>query len=354
MARIRTLKPEMPGHPTIAKLSRDARLLFVWLITDADDEGRFVAAAKRLAGQLYPLDDDVTATDVLIWLGELIDCGLVAMYEHDGATYGEIVGWADHQKISKPSPSRLPRRPSANQPANPPGHTTPPPAETPGIRANTPEPPAETQADLGPRTLDQGPTLPARPEADRTGEHTDTNPDFTPKPLTPWDETRLVLGHQWPTEPADVLDRWAGELAKLAKARRIPHPYPDDIGPHVLATVLANRTLTAIGARPSLVSTPDRARLISQIEAVLRATPPDPGQPHVDTDALDHRWTARLAAMKTTRPTWTAHELATRTVATWDAPHPDPQHPHPAGTSAAAATARQKAHLHRIKEGTTP
>ena len=116
MARIRTLKPEIPGSAALALCSRDARLLFVWLITDADDVGRVAASAKRLAGSLYPHDEDVSGADVNRWLTELCDAGLVRSYWVSGARYIELVGWGEHQRINKPTPSRLPGPEKADPP----------------------------------------------------------------------------------------------------------------------------------------------------------------------------------------------------------------------------------------------
>lgn len=98
MSRIRTIKPEMPGHPTLARVSVPARLLMVWLITDADHEGGFGAAPKRLAGVLYPYDEDVSAADVDGWLNELAVVGLIRVDGYRGLLlYGaqseEAVRW---------------------------------------------------------------------------------------------------------------------------------------------------------------------------------------------------------------------------------------------------------------------
>lgn len=107
MARIRTIKPELPQSETIGSLSRDARLLFIQLFTIADDAGRARAASRLLASLLYPYDHD--AADLIDgWLGELEGKRCIRRYEADGSQYLEIVKWLDHQKIDKPSPSRLP------------------------------------------------------------------------------------------------------------------------------------------------------------------------------------------------------------------------------------------------------
>jgi hypothetical protein len=57
MARIRTIKPSFWGSPTVAKLSRDARLLAVGLISMADDDGRFLCSTAAVNGYVFPNDD---------------------------------------------------------------------------------------------------------------------------------------------------------------------------------------------------------------------------------------------------------------------------------------------------------
>lgn len=107
MARIRTIKPEFPQSESIGKLSRDARLLYIQLFTIVDDAGRARAASRMLASLLYPYDDE--ARELIDgWLLELEQGEHVRRYEVGGSQYLEIVKWLEHQKIDKPSKSRLP------------------------------------------------------------------------------------------------------------------------------------------------------------------------------------------------------------------------------------------------------
>lgn len=107
MARIRTIKPEFPQSESVGKLSRDARLLFVQLWTLCDDSGRLRGNSRMLASLLYPYDDDAVSL-LPGWLGELIDAGTVRRYSVEGETFIDIPKWLTHQKIDKPSPSKLP------------------------------------------------------------------------------------------------------------------------------------------------------------------------------------------------------------------------------------------------------
>ncbi len=114
MARIRSIKPEMPQSESLGRVSREARLLFIMLFTICDDAGRTRAASRLLASLLYPYDDDAPGL-IPVWLGELEKEGCIRRYEVDGSHYLEIPKWLEHQKIDRPSASKLPspREPSS-------------------------------------------------------------------------------------------------------------------------------------------------------------------------------------------------------------------------------------------------
>ena len=107
MARIRTIKPEFPQSESMGDVSRDARLLFVELWTICDDEGRTRAASRMLASLLFPYDDDAPGL-IDGWLEELEKVGCVVRYTSEGATYLQVCNWLSHQKIDKPSRSKIP------------------------------------------------------------------------------------------------------------------------------------------------------------------------------------------------------------------------------------------------------
>lgn len=111
--RIRTIKPETWADEKIGRLSRDARLLFVGLITMADDDGRFRALPSAICGHVFPYDEDA-AKRVEKWMAELETQHLVTRYVTDGFTYGSLNGWARHQRINRKSLSELPSPPSLN------------------------------------------------------------------------------------------------------------------------------------------------------------------------------------------------------------------------------------------------
>lgn len=107
MARIRTIKPEFPQSESMGNVSRDARLCFLLLWTLSDDSGRLRGASRLLASLLFPYDED--APELLpTWLAELEREGCIAVYEVGGSTYIQITNWLSHQKIDKPSQSKIP------------------------------------------------------------------------------------------------------------------------------------------------------------------------------------------------------------------------------------------------------
>jgi len=106
------LKPECWQDEKIGRLSRDARLLFVGLITLADDEGRFRALPSVILGHVFPYDSDA-ARRLQGWLDELAAPGLVVFYEHAQTAYGALPNWAQHQRVNRANESDLPP-PSVN------------------------------------------------------------------------------------------------------------------------------------------------------------------------------------------------------------------------------------------------
>jgi len=107
MARIRTIKPEFPQSESMGQCTRDARLTFLLLFTMADDSGRLRANSRMLASLLFPYDDDAKK-HIESWLLELEKVGCIQRYQVDGDSYLAINKWSMHQKIDKPTPSRIP------------------------------------------------------------------------------------------------------------------------------------------------------------------------------------------------------------------------------------------------------
>ncbi|MGW2057616.1 hypothetical protein ACWCOZ_27510 [Streptomyces sp. NPDC001840] len=112
MARIRTIKPEAFFSESLAEVSVEAERTFFGLLTQADDHGRHRDNAAIIAGLLWPLRAEHTSVHVEDDLQQLESAGLVCRYTGcDGRRYLHVVTWSEHQKIDKPSQSRLPACP---------------------------------------------------------------------------------------------------------------------------------------------------------------------------------------------------------------------------------------------------
>lgn len=109
MARIRSIKPEFWTDFRMAQeLTRDQRLFYIGLWNEADDEGRFLAHPRRLLGAILPYERDITEAFIEDSLSTLADTGRVVLYVVDGEPYGELVKFKDHQRINRPSASKIP------------------------------------------------------------------------------------------------------------------------------------------------------------------------------------------------------------------------------------------------------
>jgi len=96
----------------MGRVSRDARLTFILLWTLADDSGRLRGNSRMLASLLYPYDEDSRSL-FPGWLDELERENCVQRYKcPEGHDYLVICNWEEHQKIDKPSKSKLPEPPS--------------------------------------------------------------------------------------------------------------------------------------------------------------------------------------------------------------------------------------------------
>jgi hypothetical protein len=167
MARIRTIKPEFPQSESMGRVSRDARLLFIELWTICDDEGRARGASRMLASLLFPYDDDAPGL-IDGWLNELEQERCIIRYEVDGTKYIQVTKWLEHQKIDRPSASRLPG-PEGNSRAL--------------ASPREPSPP-----DLGPRTMD----------------HTEANASGAAAPVDEIRDTLWRQGLTWIAQQSDM------------------------------------------------------------------------------------------------------------------------------------------------------
>ena len=104
MARIRMIKPEFFDDPDLADVSRDARLFFIGLWTQADREGRLEYDVRRLKVRIFPFDNiDVERLTV-----ELHGKDMIRRYKDgQGRSYIWIVNFVKHQRPHPKEPASL-------------------------------------------------------------------------------------------------------------------------------------------------------------------------------------------------------------------------------------------------------
>lgn len=120
--RQRCIRPELWAHPPFLRLPRSARLLYLELVSLADDFGRLQATPVAIWRARYVDDEDhglpaVTRADVASMLGRIEEAGLLRRREVAGDVVGYLVGWGDpghpaYQYISNKGKSRLPPDPT--------------------------------------------------------------------------------------------------------------------------------------------------------------------------------------------------------------------------------------------------
>lgn len=111
MARKRMIDPGFWTDEKLGTCSRDERLLFMGLISNADDDGRLPGHPALLKSMIFPYDYDITPEDVEKWAQNLFKKQLIAIYKANGQTYIWVCNFSKHQSIKKKTDSKLPAPP---------------------------------------------------------------------------------------------------------------------------------------------------------------------------------------------------------------------------------------------------
>lgn len=117
MPRKRMLYPGFFGSDQMAQLSLAAVFTYEGIWCFADDRGRKVFNAAEVWAEVWlKRASEVQPADVEHYLGELVRGGQLCRYRVGGGDFLHVVAWDEHQKISHPTPSKLPPCPD-HQPA---------------------------------------------------------------------------------------------------------------------------------------------------------------------------------------------------------------------------------------------
>lgn len=107
MARKRMIDPNFWTDEKLGECSVEERLLFMGLISNANDEGYGRANSKLLKAIIFPYDD-LKANDLEKWIYHLAELHIVVLFKYDEQTYYYLPNFLKHQTINKPSKSTFP------------------------------------------------------------------------------------------------------------------------------------------------------------------------------------------------------------------------------------------------------
>jgi hypothetical protein len=113
MARIRTIKPELFTSRTVSSYSDSLFRTFVGLFCYVDDKGRGEDDCDLIKAEIAPRIKSKTPRLIERHLAELAADAdpPLCRYEVDGVRYLHLVNFAGpdgHQRINRPTPSKLP------------------------------------------------------------------------------------------------------------------------------------------------------------------------------------------------------------------------------------------------------
>lgn len=115
MARKRMISPDFWADPKIAKLTIAERLLFVGLISNANDYGKLRGQPWIIKGHVFPADS-ITIKQVDRMLEAIRRLGLIERYKINCEEYIKLCNWDKHQKLHHPAKDDHPNPVSGNPP----------------------------------------------------------------------------------------------------------------------------------------------------------------------------------------------------------------------------------------------
>lgn len=107
MARKRMVSPEFWTDEKLGLMPVEARLLFMGLISNADDAGRLPGNTLLVKSMIFPYDTCST-NKVEDWIKLLHQHRLINRYNVNDQTYIQIINFTKHQNINRPTPSKIP------------------------------------------------------------------------------------------------------------------------------------------------------------------------------------------------------------------------------------------------------
>lgn len=86
------------------------------MLCETDDAGRLVADASQLRALIWAYHPRVQVSHVEAAMLTLETVGLIRLYCHNGIRYAEFPSFSDHQRLDRPTPSKLPMYDTSSSP----------------------------------------------------------------------------------------------------------------------------------------------------------------------------------------------------------------------------------------------
>lgn len=106
----RMIDPAFWRSETMVQLTKEQRLLFLGLISNADDQGRLRAHPSLIRSDVFPFEDD-PLDKIEADIQAIAATGSILVYEIDGLSYIQIVNWWVYQRPKWAWPSEMPPPP---------------------------------------------------------------------------------------------------------------------------------------------------------------------------------------------------------------------------------------------------
>jgi hypothetical protein len=102
------LSPEIWDSEQVQQLTPTQFKLYIYLISNADDEGRFKVNYRMLAAKAFPLEDNYKAEECENDMMELYRDRLIRLYDTEDGLCGDHPNWFRYQTIQKARESSIP------------------------------------------------------------------------------------------------------------------------------------------------------------------------------------------------------------------------------------------------------
>ena len=108
MARQRFIWPDIWKDPVFGRLTPEEKVFFIACFSLADDEGRLLADAASLRGEMFRFNDYSLNRVAKVRDSVVAKVDSVHLYIAQGQEYIALLRWDDYQKPKYPTPSKIP------------------------------------------------------------------------------------------------------------------------------------------------------------------------------------------------------------------------------------------------------